>query len=479
LNKQIRLVGLVSALLVFALLANLTYLNIAREEVLEAHPRNTRAREAEYDIHRGQILAGHMVIAESIILDPTGPNESFRYQRVYADGPMYAPITGFYSYDHATTRVENSYNSYLVGTSASQWVQRMVDTLSGRSPEGATVITTIEPRIQQAAWDALQGYSGAVVVMDPHTGAILALASTPSYDPNLLASYDVGAANQSYQELISDSAGPMRDRATREIYPPGSTFKMVVAAAALENGYTPDTMIDTPARVQYPGTNYWLANSSNCGDTEVTLARALQLSCNTAFANLGRSLGAPALRTQAERFGFGQSHLPELGGVASQFPAVLDEPDLMKSSIGQFDVRATPLQMAMIASSFINGGRMAEPYLVQEVRAPDLSVLYTHSVETTTVVSVSTAQAMREMMIEVVNNGTAKGARIPGVNVGGKTGTAESDPDSPSYAWFVCFAEDPDVVVAVFLERSETTSANLWGGGDAAPLAQKVIKATR
>ena len=475
-NKQIRYVGLISALMVFALLANLTYLALGRESSLEANPYNTRAREAEFDVHRGQILAGDTVIADSV---ESTDQSVFRYQRVYANGPLYAPVTGFYSYIYGSSRVENSYNSDLAGSSSSQWLQHIIDTMSGRVPQGASVVTTIRPDLQQAAGQALQGYDGAVVALDPHTGAVLALVTSPSYDPSLLASHDLGAVQDSWNQLVADPNNPMTDRGTREVFPPGSTFKMVVASAALERGYTPDTMIDTPATLQYPGSEKYLPNSSNCGDTQVTLARAIQLSCNTSFANLGMALGADAVREQAEKFGFDSPHLPEVGGVASRFPAQLDQAQLMLSSIGQYDVAATPLQMAMVASVFVNGGQLAEPYLVQEVRAPDLTVLYQHEVDSSEVVKESTAQSMQEMMVAVVANGTGTAARIPGVTVGGKSGTAETDPDSPNYAWFVSFALDPDIVVAVFLQRDEDTPVDLWGGGDAAPVAKEVIQASR
>jgi len=475
-NKQIRFVGLISALMVFALLANVTYIELVREPVLEASPYNTRARQADFDVHRGQILAGDTVIADSVESDD---QSSFTYQRVYADGPLYAPVTGFYSYIYGYNWIEQNYNEFLSGSASSQWFDHIIDTMSGRTPEGASVVTTISPTLQQAAWDAIQGYEGAIVALDPHTGAVLALVTAPSYDPNLLASHDLGAVMDSWTQLNADPSEPMQSRAARMIYPPGSTFKMVVASAALEQGYTPDTMIDTPSSLKYPGSDRVLPNSGNCGNTQVTLARALQLSCNTSFANLGMDLGADALRTQAEKFGFDSPHLPEVNGVASQFPDKLDEAQLMLSSIGQYNVAATPLQMAMIASAFVNGGQMAEPYLVQEVRNPDLTVLYSHEVTTTEVVKASTAQAMQDMMVGVVNGGTGTSARIPGVTVGGKSGTPETDPDSPTNAWFVSFALDPDIVVAVFLQRSDTTPADLWGGGNAGPVAKEVLLASR
>jgi len=475
-NRHIRFVSLVSALMVFALLGNLTYINLAREDSLEASPYNTRARQADFDVHRGQILAGDTVIADSV---PSTDQSSFTYQRVYANGPLYAPITGFFSYIYGTSRIENSYNRDLAGSSSSQWLQHLIDVASGRTPQGASVVTTINPTLQQAAWNALQGYDGAIVAMDPHTGAVLALVTSPSYDPNLLASHDLGAVQDSWAQLTTDPTDPMTDRGTRETYPPGSTFKLVVASAALEKGYTPDTMIDTPSSLQLPNSSSWLSNSTNCGDTQVTLARALQMSCNTAFANLGAALGQDAIRAQADKFGFDTTHLPELGGAASRFPTGLDDAQLMLSSIGQFNVAATPLQMGMVVSALVNGGQLAEPYLVDEVRAPDLQVLYTHDTHVTQVVSPATAQSMQDMMVAVVANGTGTAARIPGVTVGGKSGTAETDSDNPNYAWFVSYALNPDIVVSVFLQRDEKTPVDLWGGANAAPLAKEVILASR
>jgi len=475
-TRQIRWVALVAAVMVFALLANLTYFGLVLAPQFESMSTNTRARQAEFDVHRGQILAGDTVIAESVA---SADDSAFAYQRVYANGPLYAPITGFYSYIYGSSRVENSYNDYLVGSASAQWLTKLMDSLTGRTPEGASVTTTIDPVLQQAAWDALGNYTGAVVAMDPHTGAVKAIVSTPSWDPNLLATHDLGAQQAAWQTLTTDPTKPMNDRATREIYPPGSTFKLVVAAAALDAGYTPDTLIDTPSSLPLPGTSISLPNSTNCGNSQVSLAFALEWSCNTAFAGLGAALGADAVRSAAQRFGFGSTVLPELGGVASQFPASLDQAQLMMSSIGQYDVAASPLQMAMVTAAIANNGQLAQPYLVQEVRASDLTPLYQHQVSTSQALSASSAQALQQMMIGVVNNGTGKPVRLPGVTIGGKTGTAQSDPSRPNYAWFTCFAQDPDLVVTVFVENVDTEGTDISGGRIAGPIAQAVIKASR
>ena len=475
-TRQIRRLGLVAALMVFALLANLTYFGLVETPNLEAMSTNLRARQAEFDVNRGQILAGDTVIAESV---PASDDSVFAYQRDYPDGPLYAPVTGFYSYIYGSSRVEHSSNDYLAAANSAQWLAKFMDSLTGRTAQGASVITTIDPVLQQAAWDALGGYTGAVVAMDPHTGALKAVVSTPSWDPNLLATHDLGAQQDAWTSLTTDPAEPMSDRATREIYPPGSTFKLVVAAAALDAGYTPDTLIDTPSSLPLPNSSATLTNSSNCGDGQVTLAFALEWSCNTAFANLGAALGADALRAAADKFGFDSPVLPELGGATSRFPDKLDPAELMMSAIGQYDVAASPLQMAMVTSAIANNGQLATPYLVEEVRSPDLALLYQHRVSTSQALTAPSAAALQQMMISVVANGTGTPAKIPGVTIGGKTGTAQSDPSRPNYAWFTAFAQDPDLVVTVFVQNVNAAGTDIAGGRIAGPIARAVIKASR
>ena len=229
-------------------------------------------------------------------------------------------MTGFYSYDHGRTGLENTYNTQLAGTDDSLFVRRLIDLATDRTPEGASVQTTIVPRMQKAAAEALGNQKGAVVALDPKTGAVLAMVTSPTYDPNQIASHDIEAAGKAWTRLAKDHNRPLANRAAREIYPPGSTFKLVTAAAALEDGMTPDTEVALADRLKLPGTETYLPNSTNCGGTKITISNALRVSCNTAFANLGLEVGEDKLREQAQKFGFDQRHLADLGGVASQFP---------------------------------------------------------------------------------------------------------------------------------------------------------------
>jgi peptidoglycan glycosyltransferase len=480
-NKQLRRVALVVGLLFFALLINLTYTAVVRQPSLEDNPRNTRAREADFDRQRGQILASATVVADTV---PAPEGDEFTWQRVYTDGPLYAQVTGFFSWIYGTSGLEQSQNTLLSGTDSRQAWERLVDLASGRTPAGASITTTIDPVLQQAASDALGDDTGAVVALDPHTGAIKALVSHPSYDPSTLASHDVDAVMTAWESLLADPASPMSDRASREIYPPGSTFKVITAAAALEAGYTPDSLIDTPSELPYPNSNEVLTNSSDCGDSQVTLQYAFTASCNTAFANLGLALGAEELAAMASAFGFGTDPLDDLGAAASQFPDLdPSDPDeaaqLMRAAIGQGDVAASALQMAMVSAAVVNEGTLAQPYLVSEARAPDLSLLRSHQTETSTVMSQASAQTLEQLMIGVVEEGTGTPARIWGVTVGGKTGTAQSDPSRPPYAWFTGFATDPDLVVAVFVENTGGANTEVAGGSTAGPIARAVLQAGR
>ena len=475
-NKQIRRVALIAMVMFALLLANGTYMMIFRQSSLAAQPQNRRVRDAEFAQNRGAILAaGKTEIAKTV-----PAKDRFKYQRVYPEGKLYAPITGFYSYDRASSALESTYNAQLSGTDDALFVRRLIDMATNRTPEGASVQTTIVPKIQKAATDALGNQKGAVVALDPKTGAVLALVTSPTYDPNDIASHDIEAAGKAYDRLASDSQHPLSNRAAREIYPPGSTFKLVTAAAALEDGKTPDSTVKSPDRLKLPNTRVFLPNSSNCGGTEITITQALKVSCNTAFANLGLEVGEDKLREQAQAFGFDQRHLDDLGGVASQFPDKLNKAQLALSSIGQYDVAASPLQMAMVSAAIANDGVLMDPYIVSNVRSHDLKPIETHEAQVLSkAMTPENAKELQQMMAAVVSEGTGHNAQIPGVEVAGKTGTAQSDPKRKPFAWFTSFApvDDPKVAVAVIVEDADIPRNDIAGGRVAAPIAKAVMEA--
>ena len=475
-NKQIRRVALIAMVMFALLLANGTYMMIFRQSSLAAQPQNRRVRDAEFAQNRGAILAaGKTEIAKTV-----PAKDRFKYQRVYPEGKLYAPITGFYSYDRASSALESTYNAQLSGTDDALFVRRLIDMATNRTPEGASVQTTIVPKIQKAATDALGNQKGAVVALDPKTGAVLALVTSPTYDPNDIASHDIEAAGKAYDRLASDSQHPLSNRAAREIYPPGSTFKLVTAAAALEDGKTPDSTVKSPDRLKLPNTRVFLPNSGNCGGTEITITQALKVSCNTAFANLGLEVGEDKLREQAQAFGFDQRHLDDLGGVASQFPDKLNKAQLALSSIGQYDVAASPLQMAMVSAAIANDGVLMDPYIVSNVRSHDLKSIETHEAQVLSkAMTPENAKELQQMMAAVVSEGTGHNAQIPGVEVAGKTGTAQSDPKRKPFAWFTSFApvDDPKVAVAVIVEDADIPRNDIAGGRVAAPIAKAVMEA--
>jgi penicillin-binding protein A len=475
-NKPIRRVAFIALIMFALLLANGTYMMIFRQSSLAAQPQNRRVRDAEFAQNRGAILAaGKTEIAKTV-----PAKDRFKYQRVYPDGELYAAITGFYSYDRASSGLERTYNAQLAGTDDALFVRRLVDKATNRTPEGASVQTTIVPKIQKAAADALGSQKGAVVALNPKTGAVLAMVTSPTFDPNDIASHDIEAAGKAYDRLASNSQHPLSNRAAREIYPPGSTFKLVTAAAALADGKTPDSKVDSPDRLKLPGTNTFLPNSTNCGGTKITITQALKVSCNTAFANLGLDVGEDKLRDQAQLFGFDRRHLADLGGVASQFPDKLNDAQLALSSIGQYDVAASPLQMAMVSAAIANDGVLMDPFVVSTVRSQDLKPIMTHKDEVlSTAMTPENAKELQQMMGVVVSQGTGHNAQIPGVEVGGKTGTAQSDPKRKPFAWFTSFAplDDATVAVAVIVEDADIPRNDIAGGRLAAPIARAVMQA--
>ena len=475
-NASIRKVGVVLLAMFLALMLNSTYAYVFRTESLNNAPQNRRVTDAEFNTDRGAILVGNAAIATTKPIE-----DGYGFQRSYPQGPLYAPVTGYYSPLYNRSGLEQTQNAQLSGTSNSQFMQRLVDLATGKRPVGASVVTTLDARAQQAAWDALAGRPGAVVALDYSTGAVKALVSSPSYDPNLLATHDNNAAQASWKDLNADTAKPLSNRATREIFPPGSTFKLIVSATALASGMTPDTVVDAPATLPLPGSSRPLSNSGDCGGTSIPLKQALATSCNTAFAGLGMKLGQDAVRAQAAKFGFGSGdELPQLGAAKSNFPASLDAAQLAQSSIGQFDVAATPLQMAMVGAGIANNGVVMQPYLVQQVRSADLTVLENaNPKQFSQAMTAANAKYLQDMMVAVVTDGTGSRAHIDGVVVGGKTGTALTDGVHTPYAWFVAWADNPKVAVAVFVQDAGVQASDVSGGRIAAPIAKNVIEALR
>ena len=474
-NRQIRAVSLLAGLMFLALMVNLTGSAMFRQASLNNDPHNVRVRDAEFSQNRGNILVGSRPIATT-----TSSNGKFAYQRVYPSGPKYAPITGYYSYYYGRSMLEQTQNAQLTGTSDAQWLSRITGTLSGHKPEGGSITTTINAKAQDAAWNGLKGKKGAVVALDYTTGAVLAMASSPSYDPNELASHHLNDTTRAWKNLVADPSSPLSNRATREIYPPGSTFKLVTAAAALQNGYHPNSMVDSPENWILPGTRTPLTNETNCGGSRITLAHALDISCNTAFGKVGVSLGQDKIRDQAERFGFGKVVNSDVSSVASRFPQNLTDAQLAQSSIGQFDVAASPLQMAMVTAGIANDGKLMTPYLTAQVRASNLQVVSEHHPkQMSQPMTKESAEQLKAMMVSVVNNGTGKRARINGTTVGGKTGTAQTVKGKAPYAWFVGWSDNPHVAVAVFIQSSDTAINEVSGGRLAAPIARDVIEAMR
>lgn len=482
-NKPIRTLA-VGCLVLFALLLiNMNYVQVFKAGDLNdrSSPVNKRARDAECSRERGPILVDGDTVARSVPSD-----DSLDFLRKYSQPKLYAPVTGFFSCVYGTSGVESSENSILSGSDSRLFVNRVIDLVGNKQPKGGSVLLTVNPVAQQAAKDGLEALApdtkGAVVALDPSTGAILAMVSTPSYDPNNLATHDSSDAKKSWDKLNRSSDKKMLNRGAQEIYPPGSTFKLVVSAAALSNGYEPESPVKGGTALDLPQSSEVLnnENGSDCGGTEITLTQALVVSCNVSFGDLGLKLGADVLQAQAERFGFNEDIVDELPGATSVFPSNIDEPSTALSAIGQFDVAASPLQMAMVTAGIANGGEVMKPYVVQEVRSPDLEPLDEAEPEVLhQAVSGSVADDLTQMMVDVVESGTGLAAQIPGVAVAGKTGTANSSAERSPYAWMVAFApaDAPQVAVAVLVESTDIARDDITGGGLGGPIAAAVMKA--
>jgi len=480
-NAPLRRVA-ISVLVLFTLLIiNVNYIQVVRADKLRADPANTRVLAEEYGRQRGSIIVHGTEIAMS-----TRTDDRLTFLRQYPQGPLYAPVTGFYSLIYNTSGLERAENDVLAGNDPRLFARRLADLFTGRDPSGGDVVLSLDPKVQQTAMEALDGVTGAVVALDPKTGAILGLASSPTYDPNLLSSHDPAGIRAYSAELDGMDPDPRINQATRERYSPGSVFKVIVSAAALENGYTPDTTVPAPNLLTLPGTSTTLENynGESCnGGADQSLIDALTISCNTAFAELGITLGEDKIRSMSEAFGLdGQGFDMPLPVVGSTIGDIANDAQLGISSIGQQDVQITPLQGAMIAAAVANDGTLMRPYLVDQVRAPDLTVIdQTDPQKMSEPISSDVAGELQKMMVSVVEHGTGRKARIDGVTVGGKTGTAEVGGNASPHTWFVGFAGQGDhqIAIAVFIKNGGQSGTEGTGtGGDiSAPIARQVMDA--
>jgi peptidoglycan glycosyltransferase len=479
-NRPIRRVATAALVLFGLLFLNVNYIQVVEADALRKNPRNNRLLLDEYGRPRGDIIA-----ARSTLVESRATKDRLEYLRVYAGGKAdvasaFAPVTGYYSLVYGATGIERAANDTLAGTDDRLFVRRVSDILTGRQPQGGSVLLTVDPDLQLLAARLLGGRRGSVVALDPRSGAVLALVSSPSYDPNVLSSHNPTKIRDTFERLNADKDRPLLDRAAEEVYPPGSTFKIVTAAAALEAGMHPDDQLPCASSITLPltrGVRLRNFGGESC-PSSVTLTAALQHSYNTSFATLGMRLGGQRIQDMAEKFGFNARPDFPLRAVDSAFPEGLNAPQTAQSAIGQFDVRATPLQMAMVAAAIANDGRLMRPYVVAQTLAPDLSVLdQTAPKEQGRPVSAATANALTQMMVAVVQGGTGTRAQIPGVTVAGKTGTAQNA--GPAHAWFVGFApaEAPRIAIAVIVENGGGGGDTATGGRVAAPIAQQVMAA--
>lgn len=484
-NTSLRRISVTVMALIVLLLLNATLTQVFRADGLRADPRNQRVLLDEYSRQRGQITAAGQVLASSV-----ATSGRFRYLRTYPNPFVYAPVTGFYSLTYSSTGLERAADAVLNGSDQRLFGRRLADFFTGRDPRGGNVDTTIVPRVQQAAWDAMQQgcngpCMGAVVALEPSTGRILSLVSAPSYDPNLLAAHDGAAQSAAWQRLGDDPTNPLTNRAISERYPPGSTFKVITTAAALQAGLTEDEQLTALPAIPLPDSTATLENygGAPCGSGQTaSLREAFARSCNTAFVALGLRIGADALRGTAESFGLDTPPDPiPLQVAESTVGPIGDRAALGMSAIGQKDVAMTPLQNALVAATIANQGVTMQPFLVSSLKSPDLTTIDTTvPQQQRRAVSPQVAAKLRDLMVGAEQNTQQKGV-IPGVQIASKTGTAEhgTDPrNTPPHAWYIAFApaQTPKVAVAVLVENGgDRLSAT--GGAVAAPIGRAVIAA--
>jgi peptidoglycan glycosyltransferase len=481
-NRSIRRVALAVVVLMLVLVGQLTYLQIIHADDLAKDPRNVRAALRDANRPRGPIVtADGTVVAQSVeVKDGT----EFKFQRQYPLGAAFSQVVGYQSFVFGNTGVESVYNNQLLGRDAELQIENLPDVFNSSDSTGKVVLS-LRADLQQAAVEALGNQHGSVVAMDVKTGQILAMYSNPSFDPNPLAGHKTLDVQQYFKLLNADPSKPALQRAYRERYPPGSTFKTVTASVGLEAGVTsPDKTYPTLRALTLPQTTNKLENfgGESCGGT---LANSFRISCNTTFGQIGLDLG-DRFPPGAEKFGINAGAPPidlEPGAASSIGPLVGqfqdDQPLFAFAGIGQGDVAVTPLEMALVAEGIANGGVIMKPHVVAEIRDGNNDLVRRTDAEPwLTAISPATAQAVTAMMVTVVQNGTGTRARIPGVTLAGKTGTAQAAGDPRPHAWFIGFApaEAPQIAVAVIVERGGNSGNEATGGAVAGPIAKTIVQ---
>ena len=460
---------------VLALFLMLNWTMVVRAGYWNSQPNNLRTTLEVFNRDRGQLLVGDESIAQSDEV-----SGRYKYQRVYPDAEYYSHMQGWFSLIYGTGGLENTENDFLAGTDPRVAFSSLESILEGGNRSGGNVKTTINAAAQQAAIKGLGSNRGAVAAIDPRTGAILALASSPGYDPNLISSQDSEESRRAWEDYQEDDQKPMLYRTIRETYNPGSTFKVVTTSAALANGYSLDSQIPAQERYQIPGSDAFISNASSDGNCRgavnglITIEQALIVSCNTAFAELAVTLGESALREAAEAYGIDdEGYTIPLAVVASTVGDIPGDAELAQSGIGLRDVRLTALQNALVAAAVANDGVQMRPYLIDEyLDQEDAVVDRTRPVTWRRSTSPSIAADLTQAMVGVVQGGTGTNGAVPGVTVAGKTGTGPV-PDNASNAWFISFApaDDPQIAVGVVVENVGS------GGSNAAPISSRVMQA--
>jgi peptidoglycan glycosyltransferase len=480
-NRRVRRTALSLCTVFVALFGMLNYLQVVHAEKLDDDPRNFRRIVRDYANPRGDIIdANEVVVATS-----TPTDDQYEYLRTYPYGALFGNVTGFYSFQYGATDIEDAYNDQLTGRDPKIGAADLIDLLRGRVRTG-TVKLTIDARAQQLARDALNGRQGSVAVLDAQTGAVVALYQEPAFDPTVISGHDIPAAQADYTALNAENPNPMLSRSYRERFPPGSTFKIVTASTALSLGrVTPDTPFPVLTQISLPQTDRTLSNFGGeaCGGT---LTESFAQSCNTVFGQIGLDLGDDLARG-IQAWGIGEDVPFDLRAAKGTAPAVGsfkdNQPLFAQAAIGQAEVSVSPLQMAMVAATIANGGQQMRPHVVDEILDVDAKVVdKTQPQVARTPISPDVAHTVRDLMIGVVDHGTGTAAQIDGIQVAGKTGTAQVAEGQHPHAWFVGFAPavpqpgERQYAVAVLVENGGDLGSEATGGRIAAPIAKTMLE---